>query len=496
MTMKKKILTTLSVVLILGMAALGILAYLSDTDSDVNVMTLGNVQIDQIEKERIEQSDANTAVTNVREFKGNDPWENGKPLYPAVGNIAWAEDYQNWETGGANQLFTDALKNVQDKFVFVENTGKSDAYVRTWFAFEAGDLTVEEINNGLVHWNRNTGFWIWTDFSEAMTATIDGTKYYLRVATYKGNDTVHVGGILPSEETTRPSLLQVFLDSKATNEDIAAFGDEYDILAFSQAVQTDGFATAEEALVEAFGEAIAENHPWEDGLKRPGYIETEEELEKAFENGGKYTLANDITLTEAKSVDKEITLDLNGNTLSTVGLEFKASAELKDGTVASAGNTYLTPHLKLSGGNVEMTNVVVDVNHYLNANVNWTEATGLEIANATAVLNNCDIKIHNSKTAKWVYSYGISLNNAKLTMNGGSITAACVAGTAAAGPTNPNAISTMGDVTTTLKNVDVTATYYVTTVNGHATINTTDKTITSADIVDNRGGSHTINYID
>ena len=57
MTMKKKILTTLSVVLILGLAALGILAYLMDEDSDVNVMTLGNVSIEQHEYERALNND-------------------------------------------------------------------------------------------------------------------------------------------------------------------------------------------------------------------------------------------------------------------------------------------------------------------------------------------------------------------------------------------------------------------------------------------------------
>ena len=342
--MKKKILTTLSVVLILGMAALGILAYLSDTDSDVNVMTLGNVSIDQVEKQR----DANG---NVVDFEGNDLWEKGKPLYPAVGPIEWAEEYQAWETGGSNQLFTDELKNVQDKFVFVENTGKSTAYVRTWFAFEAGDLTVEEINNGIVHWNRNTGFWSWTDFSDEMTAIIDGTKYYLRVATYTGNKSVHVGGILPAGETTRPSLLQVFLDSDATNEDIASFGDEYDILVFSQAVQTEGFDSAEAALDEAFGEAVAANKPWKEPLKRPGTIYNGEEFQTLFNGGGATKLAEDITIDKygfANGVSVE--LDLNGKTVN---------VECAEGTT----NRY-TAFVAQSGGNIVINgDGVVDMNY-------------------------------------------------------------------------------------------------------------------------------------
>ena len=116
--------------------------------------------------------------------------------------------------------------------------------------------------------------------------------------------------------------------------------------------------------------------------------------------------------------------------------------------------------------------------------------------NATAVFNDCNIKIYNPTGAKWVFSYGIGLINATITMNGGSITAECISGTAANGPTNPNAISAMGECTATLNNVNVSAMYYGTTVNGHLTINTTDKNVTNSNIVDNRGGSHTLNYID
>ena len=331
---KSTLLMVLSLVLALALGVGGTMAYLQDTDEDVNVMTLGNVQIDQIEKQRDENG-------NIVDFVGNDLWEKGKPLYPAVGPIEWAEEYQAWETGGSNQLFTDELKNVQDKFVFVENTGKSTAYVRTWFAFEAGDLTVEEINNGIVHWNRNTGFWSWTDFSDDMTATIDGTKYYLRVATYKGNDTVHIDGILPSGETTRPSLLQVFLDSKATNDDIAAFGEEYDILVFSQAVQTEGFDSAEAALNEAFGEAVAANKPWKEPLKRPGTVYSGEDIQTLFAGGGTAKLADDVILNEMGVSDGEnnnVEIDLNGKKITadtSNGITFYA---LNGGSIDINGN--------------------------------------------------------------------------------------------------------------------------------------------------------------
>ena len=245
-------------------------------------------------------------------------------------------------------------------------------------------------------------------------------------------------------------------------------------------------------------EAQANGDVWYTVVPVPeGYTvaSTANEVTDALEAGQNIVLAKDIEFTEALTIDGDIAIDLNGKKISTVGLTFTGNVSIKNGTVASGGNTDLVPHLKVLSGNLTMTDVTVDVNHHLNANVYWAEATAMEVQNATAVLNNCNIKVDNQTGAQWVYSYGISLNNADLTVNGGSITASCIDGTAANGPTNPNAISAMGECAVTLIDVAVTARYYATTVNGHLTINTTDKNITSENVVDNRGGSHTLKYI-
>ena len=215
----------------------------------------------------------------------------------------------------------------------------------------------------------------------------------------------------------------------------------------------------------------------------------------ALAAGKDIVLTNNIELTTALSVAESVIIDLNGKTLTSTGLNLTKGGVISNGTITSSGNTNMVAHLSVSGGSLTMTDVTVDVKHHLNFGGGWSEAAGLEVANATVVLNNCNIKINNPSKANWVFSYGISLFNANITMNGGSITAECVTGTAANGPTNPNAISSIGACTATLNNVNVTATYYGTTVRGHLTINTTDTTITSANIVDNAGGSHTINYI-
>ena len=74
----KKVITWLLVFALTAAISIGAtLAYLTDTDEDVNVMTLGKVKIDQMEYERVDDETANEDAV-VQEFHDN------KPLYPAI----------------------------------------------------------------------------------------------------------------------------------------------------------------------------------------------------------------------------------------------------------------------------------------------------------------------------------------------------------------------------------------------------------------------------
>lgn len=266
MKQQRKLILILAVVMSIAIAAGSTMAYLQDTDEDVNVMTLGSVYIEQLELERIVQSDDNTQDTNLKYF------EKDKPLYPYVGELAWAVNdegdrvYQQWPNGnGKSALFTDQVSNVVDKFVFVQNVGQSDAYVRTWFAFEQGDLTEQRFEE-LIGQNINMNHWEWKTI--ASNVEIDGGKYLIKLATYLGNagdnGDEHPEGVLPAGETTRPSLLQVYLDNSAGNADVEALdsnGDgKYNILVVSQGIQAAGFEDAKTALNAGF----TANHPFGD----------------------------------------------------------------------------------------------------------------------------------------------------------------------------------------------------------------------------------------
>lgn len=327
----KKLLSIMLVVLLLaGMAVTGTMAYLTSEDSDVNVMTLGNVKIEQIELQRAEGVAHNAAAVDGDLV----PFEQGQALLPAVPKNNAASDYTaeandlfKWGpyvtaesddaagTAAANGLWNeDKLSGAMDKFVFVKNTGKSDAYYRTLIAFECPeDITIGEPAQGaeiMININGNTRF----DWEDLGYITVDGVRYAVLEATYNK--------VLEPGKISRPSLLQVVMTHNATNEDMELLGDEYTILVLSQAVQTNGFADAATALETAFpkGDNNANVAEWFSGSKfgPVEMVSTLDELKAAFEKGGNIVLTEDIKFDKITTIEpgKEVHLNLNGKTIT------------------------------------------------------------------------------------------------------------------------------------------------------------------------------------
>lgn len=338
MKSKRSILLCLALVLSMAMALNTTLAYLQDSDSDVNVMTLGNVKIEQHEYERVQKADGTYETVTVTKADGTtteesykvQPFTQAKPLYPVTGEHTWDSTYVRWEQLGdaskvnGGQLPLAGLKNIQDKFVLVENTGKSDAYVRTIVAFELGSVA-EENWDDVIQVVYASGDEPW-DANSVGAVTINGNNYYVMEFVYTGyswGNYRHEGGILPAGEWTYSSLAQVYMTSTATNEDVEAIDGNkngtYDILVVSQAVQTAGFSDAETALDEAFGDISADNHPWKDDSQASTVVtvDTDEELADAVAAGeGVVMLGADLTLPEVLNVKGDITIMGNGNTLT------------------------------------------------------------------------------------------------------------------------------------------------------------------------------------
>lgn len=260
----KKVIAWLLVLALTAAISIGAtLAYLTDTDEDVNVMTLGKVKIDQLEYERIDDETKNEDA-KVQEFHDN------KPLYPGVYNdnfdfgidendpvVDWTQkDKEGYTSGIWNP---EEINNELDKMVFVKNKGDYDAYVRSVFAFEAGNYTTKDEFLSMVHLNLNETDWTWEWMQTPVAIpNADGTgttNYFIATVTYNK--------VLAPEALTEISLSQIALDKTATNADVEALGDTYQVLVKSQGIQADGFDDPAFALNEGFGVIDANNIPWE-----------------------------------------------------------------------------------------------------------------------------------------------------------------------------------------------------------------------------------------
>ena len=250
---KRALIWLIAIVLAVILSIMGTIAYLTDVVGGTNVMTVGNVDIELLEYER---ENVNTKGDGAKVQAFND----NKLLYPAV--LKDGFDYSNptalvdWEQIGwkkndateyqSNIWDPDLINNEVDKMVFVRNTSDYDAYVRIFFAFEAGAYTNLNQFNEKVHLNLNTTDWTW-EWDEYI-AKRGNSKFFIAVATYKTP--------LKAWSYTEISLSQIALDPIATKVDVDAFGTHFDVPIFAQAIQSASFDDPETALVTGFGSDI------------------------------------------------------------------------------------------------------------------------------------------------------------------------------------------------------------------------------------------------
>ena len=257
--MKKRIVTIALVVALVAIAAVGTLAYFTDTDDATNTFVVGNVSIDLIEEER----DGNG---------GTKEFTQEKKLYPIVGSAQGEED----------ELGMPTAKNYVDKMVTIKNTGSEKAYIRAYFAIPSAlDDGYETFNAGMnvLHFNFGNKVvngaisstegveWIWTHGSKwnyFETTLSDGIKYNVYFADYY--QAVDAGA------TTEQLVQGVYLDKSFDMKEGKpyAFGKEFDVDAgwdwsnvkcpvFAVACQAEGFDNAADAINAAFG---ANYNPW------------------------------------------------------------------------------------------------------------------------------------------------------------------------------------------------------------------------------------------
>lgn len=354
----RKFLLIVSLVLAMTMSLGGTLAYLTDSDGDVNVMTVGRVEIKQNEQD----SDGNA-------------FEQDQQMLPIVGGL-------DKDTNGYPQN-----PNYIDKIVTVTNTGNTDAWVRTLIAFP--ELTHNSYNfadasTEVIHWNgysfgdtadkypaavrlpgsgkavSNNWWWgtedkaAWpgntNDWNIVTGVEIGGLPYTVYIATNVAK--------VASEETTAPNMVGIYMDSRVDynhEEECYTWGNDDNYITFnntaktklnaenvkvyvlSQAVQASGFDTAWEAFDAAFPLTGSDGDKTEQEVVGgwfatmtkdtvgennvpPVYISTEAELATALSKGGTVVLTGDIQGAGESSYEVAegvtLNLDLNGHTIT------------------------------------------------------------------------------------------------------------------------------------------------------------------------------------
>ena len=253
--MKKKI-VALCLCVALAVVAIGgaTLAYFTDTDAKTNTFTAGGVKIELIEQQR--NADSSALV----------PFEQNKNLMPIVGSAQGEQ-----ETVDGVKLPT--AENYVDKIMTIKNTGVSDAYVRIFVAVPTAlqnGQTPNAPRYDVLHWNFNGDSCAagqWTDeIVVANPTVIKGVEYKIYSRTY-------TTALKADEVTATPAYIGFYLDKtvdmNADGKYTVDWGNgpvviNYDlskgveIPVFAQAIQAEGFASAE----AAFAASGLPTNPW------------------------------------------------------------------------------------------------------------------------------------------------------------------------------------------------------------------------------------------
>lgn len=254
--MKKKILALCLCVALAATAIVGAsLAYFTDTAEATNTFTAGGVKIKLIEEQSNE------------DHTGLVPYEGDKVLMPIVGS-AQGEKYPNGQPMAANYI---------DKVVTIQNTGKSAAWIRAYYAVPSAldDGFGESFNAGMniLHGNfgNNNGVttyeneWKWKNNGkwQYFETEMDGVSYNVYFADYyqpvaAGDTTVQfISGVYLDKNVDMKD--GKYIDPRHPDADLSILEGTVKYPVFAVAVQAEGFDDAASAMDAAFG---ANYNPW------------------------------------------------------------------------------------------------------------------------------------------------------------------------------------------------------------------------------------------
>lgn len=351
MKLNRKWIMVLALVMSMAMATTGTLAYLTDRDSEANVFTMGNVEIDLNE-----------------EFDPEDA-----ELIPGV-------DIEKKPT--------------------ITNTGKNDAWVWATIAIPSA-LDSDDASKNVVHFNYSEAsvakdLWNWQGDGDWMITkeTIDNVEYNVYTVLYET-------ALKPGETTKEPVMTKVYMDPHV---DIDPKGDLYHvengvaekldwnintngnpiIYVSAYAIQTEGFETAlegYEAYNAQWGDKGAEYGAADEKIDLP-YGDDEEVVYPTPD--GAYAVVDSAAMDEAIKAGETVLL-LTGEGPYII----PDSAQGKTLTIAGNGQVIATQ----DDGSYEGCDYSLDGSTvtFVNITINTDSHTYTGYARCNATYNNCVI---------------------------------------------------------------------------------------------------------
>lgn len=254
MKAKKALLALLCVLMIVAASVFGTLAYLTDADVNTNTFTVGNVQI------KLDEAKVNDNGTYVTDHN-NRVKENKYHLLP---NHTYYKDPTVTILKGSEETYVRALVKVENLASLKEaipNEEPFKAFYDENGLFLLQMLCVDE--NGVCTW----------DPAEWEVAGFDTDTYEFRYVGPKSTNGI-VSEAKDADIVLEDLFEKITVPGLVNNDQLAKLAD-VKIVVTAQAIQADGFGTADAAWA-AFAEQVAKNpNPTEATTEGPAEETTE-----------------------------------------------------------------------------------------------------------------------------------------------------------------------------------------------------------------------------
>ena len=271
--MKKKtiLVAAIAVMLVAALVVGGTLAYFTDTKTEPNTFTVGNVNIELLESQ---YHRVNAGISSEQSKVQTEPLSGGYLWAANVNMQGTTENTPNYVTSGetwSGQYFSDAqIKADADNYKngyfaqhsqnmvpgsnvrkcpYVKNTGANDAYVRVRVLIPVSLFNV--IDNG-------PSYWTTTALNEGQVTSVavdtyndKGAEAVAKVTRggieYYEYDFTYTKALKPGEMTFWNVWGNIAIDKNATSDQLANV-DSFNVLVEADAIQADGFANAADAF--------------------------------------------------------------------------------------------------------------------------------------------------------------------------------------------------------------------------------------------------------